>query len=124
MLLFSPFVNLLFRHCDKRQIIFLMILFAAFSLLPFVSFCGLGYNGLFWTPATYAVLCYMVGGCLTTYKKQKTLNLTKASATLLLVVSGCIGLSLLFLFILAAQQQVGIARFFSWPPRSILAQFR
>lgn len=68
MLLFSPFVNLLFRHCDKRQIIFLMILFAAFGLLPFVSFCGLGYNGLFWTPATYAVLCYMVGGCLTTYK--------------------------------------------------------
>lgn len=52
-------------------------------------------------------------------QKAETLNLTKASATLLLVVSGCIGFSLLFLFILAAQQQVGIARFFSWIPRSI-----
>lgn len=119
MLLFSPFVNILFTHCNKHQIIFLMVLLASFSLLPFVSFCGLGYSGLFWNPATYATLCYMVGGYLALHKIQKPMHLTKIRGLLLIAASECIGFSFLFLFMLAAQWQIGISRFFSWVPRSI-----
>lgn len=119
MLLFSPFVNLLFTHCSKRQIISLMVLLASFSLLPFISFCGLRYNGLFWSPATYAVLCYMVGGCLALYKTQKPLHLTGIRTLFLIVTSGFVGFSLLFLFSFASQRQIRVARFFSWEPRSI-----
>lgn len=117
MLLFSPFVNLLFEYCNRCQIISLMVLLASFSLLPFISFCGLKYNGLFWSPATYAVLCYMVGGYLAFYQKQKPLG--GGHALLLVAASGGISFTVLFLFIFIAQQQFKISRFFAWTPRSI-----
>lgn len=122
-LLFSPFVNSLFTRCSHRQIIFLMTLLASFSLLPFISFCGLKYNGLFWTPATYAVLCYMFGGYLKIYWQAEQKTAKKKNQILRTAIFGCAGFAILFIAIFAMQKQVLIARFFSWAPRSIFGTF-
>lgn len=121
MMAFCPFLNTLFEHCTARRMLGFVALLLVLSVIPYVSFTGFRYNGLFWTTVVYAVCGYCIGGWISMYGSHvwdwPVFRLPWVC------VGGCTGFALLTLFVHAAREQWGPARFFSWQVRSIYGSF-
>lgn len=121
MMAFYPFLNMLFEHCTGRSMLTFIALLLSLSVIPYVSFTGFRYNGLFWTTVVYAVCGYCVGGWIRLYGSRVWDR--PACRLPWVLVGGCAGFVLLAMFVHAAREQWGPARFFSWQVRSIYGSF-
>ena len=115
MILFSPLANLAFRRLSSTQILWFMAVAGFLSVMPYVTFSGFAYNGLFWTTPVYALLCYAAGGWIRLYGAGVRARVSWPLA----VGYGLVAFLALSAFIHAAQEQGPLARFLAWKPRSI-----
>lgn len=115
MTLFSPLVNLALARLTRSQALWFMCLAGFLSVMPFISFSGFAYNGLFWTTLVYALLCYAIGGWIRLHGR----SLRRSPGMLHVLIYGVLAYAGLTAFIHVARGQSAVARFFAWKPRSI-----
>lgn len=115
MIVFSPIVNVLFRLLTAKQAMWFIGVVGGFSILPYISFTGFAYNGLFWTTIVYAIFGYAIGGWIRLYGQSIHVHVS----WLLIAIYTVFSFGVLLAFIEAARLQIGIAQFFAWAPRSI-----
>ena len=115
MLLFAPFYNVLFNNLNRQMQFGLILIMIALGVVPYITFMGFAYNGLQWTTAMYAVCCYCIGGYIQRHGEEICRKFNVVTELVLCMVGFC----LLAAFMWAAANQVALARFFEWQPRSL-----
>lgn len=115
MLAFSPILNMMFIQFARRRLLTWIALLLSFSVLPYISFIGFKYNGLQWTTVVYAICCYLIGGYVRRYGHFLWVN----HVIMKIIIVAVTGFIALVVFLRAAQEEWGLARFFEWKPRSV-----
>lgn len=115
MTLFSPLANLALHRLSRPQSLWFMCLAGFLSVLPYISFSGFAYSGLFWTTPVYALLCYAVGGWIRMH--GRSVRWTPSAHHIATYAVGAY--ALLTLFVQASRQSAAPARFFGWKPMSL-----
>lgn len=115
MMLFAPFVNIIFNHCNQRMHGVFILMLLSLSVVPYVSFIGFAYDGLQWTTALYAICCYSIGA----YVQRYGVRFRRRIRLVWIPVCAIAGFVLVTIFLWASMRQIWIARIFEWQPRSI-----
>lgn len=117
MLLMSPFLNMVLRSASRRQLQALIGFLVFLSIMPYISL-QLGPKSFLWTPLTYAITLYVVGGWI----RMHGLTSLRIRCWHLLAYA-VVSFALLVVLLNLWKEQSWVSRFFSWDPGRMYGAF-
>lgn len=93
LLIFSPALNLIIKHLDSCIIMSILLLMCIFSITPLFSF------ELYWNNFTYAVICYILGGCIHHFDVNKRIKFVTSTPVLICIWVTCLIVLIAFVYI-------------------------
>lgn len=121
LLVVSPFLNMVLRQASRKQLVALIAFLTFLSVMPYISFHPEGpHDAFYWTPFTYGLTLYVVGGWLRLYGATALAQRLRCwHLAVYTVVSFAVLTGLLWLW----KDESAISRFFVWDPRRIYGAF-
>lgn len=121
LLVVSPFLNMVLCQTSHKQLGALISFLIFLSVMPYISFHPEGpHDAFYWTPLTYALTLYVVGGWLRLYGTTALAQRLRCwHLAVYAVVSFAVLTGLLWLW----KDESAISRFFVWDPRRIYGAF-
>ncbi|MBT1171738.1 acyltransferase [Bifidobacterium sp. SO4] len=118
-LLISPFLNMVLRSASRKQLLALIGFLAFLSVMPYISFHPEGpHDAFYWTPLTYALTLYIVGGWIRLYGFG-AVRIRVWHLVAYAIVSFVVLVCLLQLW----RSQSYVSLFFVWNPKRIYGSF-
>ena len=99
LLVFSPALNLIVKQSNSCILTAMILLMLVFSITPLFSF------ELYWNNFTYAITCYILGGCIRQYGVNKRFKIFVGVPAIISIWAVCLFLLIAFVYI---AKQVGV----------------